>query len=233
MTSEIMLLLLLGAWTAADTTAALQLMVSQPLVAGWIAGAIVGNPAAGLGVGILLQFLWGRCFPLGGSSFPWAGPAATVGAAIAAWAARGEAFSWGRAVFPSAFCLAGALITAWLVGEAGRRVIRRFRDGRDSLVVRAVAAAAAGLPRRLVAINARGGLQDGAAGLALTAAGLATGWVLVRLLGQLPPVSPLPLAAVAFAVGWGQTLEAVAPGRKAWGATTLGVVGVLGWRMLG
>jgi PTS system mannose-specific IIC component len=73
------LLALLAGWAAADTTAALQVMAGQPLVAGWLAGLLLGEPLTGLGMGILLQLLWSRLAPVGAAAFPDVGPGTVSG----------------------------------------------------------------------------------------------------------------------------------------------------------
>ena len=80
----IVLLSILAGAVALDTTAAFQLMFSQPLVAGTCAGLIVGYPEVGLLVGTVLQLVWVGTLPVGGTPFPDTGLAAVVGAGLAA-----------------------------------------------------------------------------------------------------------------------------------------------------
>ncbi len=56
-----------GGIVAVDTEAAWLLMVSQPLVACTVAGIILGNPGAGLTVGLLLQLPYLAEVPVGGA----------------------------------------------------------------------------------------------------------------------------------------------------------------------
>ena len=56
--SMIAVLALVAGALALDTTAALQVMVSQPLVAGSIAGLVVGDVPLGAAVGATLQLVW-------------------------------------------------------------------------------------------------------------------------------------------------------------------------------
>ncbi|MBD3348192.1 MAG: hypothetical protein GF400_03215, partial [Candidatus Eisenbacteria bacterium] len=62
---------------AIDATAALQIMVSQPLVAGALAGAACGDPGTGLVIGAVLQLIWLGALPVGAAAFPDA-PVGTV-----------------------------------------------------------------------------------------------------------------------------------------------------------
>src|SRR5262245_32486890 len=57
---------LLGGWLAADATALAQLLVSQPLVGGTLAGWIWGDAMTGMHVGALLQLFALAGLPLGG-----------------------------------------------------------------------------------------------------------------------------------------------------------------------
>lgn len=56
--------------TGLDRTAALQLMLSRPLVAGPITGALVGDWLVGLQVGMLLELLWLGRLPVGAAIPP-------------------------------------------------------------------------------------------------------------------------------------------------------------------
>lgn len=75
--------LLWGAWVAADATAFVQLLVSQPLVAGAVTGWLWHRPAIGLELGALLQLYACGVLPLGGRT-PEDFPTGTVvGVAVA------------------------------------------------------------------------------------------------------------------------------------------------------
>ncbi|MGH7725839.1 MAG: PTS sugar transporter subunit IIC [Candidatus Eiseniibacteriota bacterium] len=55
-----------GGWVAADTTAFLQILVSQPIVAGPVVGALWGRFDIGLELGAILQLFACGTLPLGG-----------------------------------------------------------------------------------------------------------------------------------------------------------------------
>jgi mannose/fructose/N-acetylgalactosamine-specific phosphotransferase system component IIC len=75
--------LLWGAWVAADATAFVQLLVSQPLVAGAVTGWLWQRPEIGLELGALLQLFACGVLPLGGRT-PEDFPTGTVaGVAVA------------------------------------------------------------------------------------------------------------------------------------------------------
>ncbi|MBN1503702.1 MAG: PTS sugar transporter subunit IIC [Candidatus Eisenbacteria bacterium] len=74
---EVLLVCLAGGVCALDTTAAWQVMLSQPLVSASIAGLLTGAPATGAAVGVLLQMLWSGSIPVGARPMPDA-PVASV-----------------------------------------------------------------------------------------------------------------------------------------------------------
>ena len=75
--------LLWGAWVAADATAFVQLLISQPLIAGAVTGWLWQRPDVGLELGALLQLFACGVLPLGGRT-PEDFPTGTVaGVAVA------------------------------------------------------------------------------------------------------------------------------------------------------
>lgn len=82
---EVAQLALLGAILAMDGVTVGQFMVSRPLVAGFAAGLLLGDPAGGLVVGAILEIFLLVVVPSGGGRFPETGPAVVVGAAGAVW----------------------------------------------------------------------------------------------------------------------------------------------------
>ncbi len=78
-----------------DTTAAFQMMFSQPLVAGTCAGLMLGHPELGLLIGTALELVWVAALPVGGALFPDAGPASVVGVGLAGLlTSQGTAAEW-------------------------------------------------------------------------------------------------------------------------------------------
>lgn len=92
------LLILLGAALTLDGVAVGQFMVSRPLVAGALAGALLGDPASGLVVGAILEGFLLVVVPSGGGRFPEPGHAAVVAAAAAVWTQGGAGLALGVAV---------------------------------------------------------------------------------------------------------------------------------------
>jgi len=85
MTDPTILILLgvLGAWAALDSTAVGQVMISRPLVTGTLAGTALGDPQTGLLVGGILEAAHLGGLPVGGARLPEPGPAAIPGVLLA------------------------------------------------------------------------------------------------------------------------------------------------------
>lgn len=212
---RILLLLALAAWVGADTTAFFQIMISQPLVAAWLGGLAAGDGPAGLAVGILLQGVWARSLPMGGASIPWTGPAALVAGALAC--GRGEHDLTGTLLqVPDAVTLAVVMGTALLLGEVGRRVIRRLGHRRRPWVVAASEAAGRGDPAGVVRANRLGIAQTAVASVALAAGGLILGHLLLLVLDPIPPLDGRWPAMLLLGLGLGQTASLVPQRRLGW-----------------
>lgn len=78
------LLALLGAVVGLDGVSFPQAMLSRPLVAATMGGAVCGNSVAGLLVGILLECFALETMPFGASRYPEWGPASLVAGVVAA-----------------------------------------------------------------------------------------------------------------------------------------------------
>jgi mannose/fructose/N-acetylgalactosamine-specific phosphotransferase system component IIC len=210
------LLLVLGAWVGIDSAAFLQVMVSQPLVASWLAGAVVGAPGTGLALGILLQGIWIRDLPVGGRMPPVLGPAAVVGAVLAADGVEGGGSAWGRLVLPPAPILAASIVVAIAVAEVGRRIQTTRARHRVAWVRRAEAAARADQGERFPRFNLLAVAETAGWGMLLVAGGLATGWVVERALSWLPEADGRWVAYPVLGVGLGQSLALLGKSRTAW-----------------
>ena len=79
---------LLGAILGLDVVSFPQAMLSRPIVAATISGALVGRPVAGLFVGAILELIAIETLPFGASRYPEWGSAAVVGGVL--YAGRGE-----------------------------------------------------------------------------------------------------------------------------------------------
>lgn len=79
--TELWLLLAWGTIVALDLVSVPQALLARPLVAATVAGAIAGDPGAGLAVGLLLELFALDVLPVGASRYPDYGPG-TVGAVL-------------------------------------------------------------------------------------------------------------------------------------------------------
>ena len=101
-------LVLLGALLGLDVVSFPQAMVSRPLVAATLGGAVLGEPLNGLLAGAILELIALETLPFGASRYPEWGSAAVVGGALAALQpASAGAMS---------LAIVGALATAWIGG---------------------------------------------------------------------------------------------------------------------
>jgi mannose/fructose/N-acetylgalactosamine-specific phosphotransferase system component IIC len=208
------LLLALGLWTALDQSACLQVLVSQPLVASWLAGWVAGDAASGLAIGVLLQGVWSRALPLGASPLPLLGPAAVVGGALAA-VAPGPRVELGPALsIPGAVPLAIVLWMSIAVGESGRPLLQQIYRRRATIVEMALAAAGEGRADRLRIAHLLGVLPTGGLGVSLVAAGLVLGSILLRV-GPNVHADGRWVALPVLGVGVGQACS-LSMKRRAW-----------------
>ena len=100
---------LLGALLGLDVVSFPQAMISRPLVASTLAGALVGEPLAGLLAGAALECFALETLPFGASRYPEWGSAAVVGGAL--FASRPEETPGALTV-----SVVAALATAWVGG---------------------------------------------------------------------------------------------------------------------
>lgn len=118
---------LLGGWLAADATAFAQLLVSQPLVGGTLAGWAWGDPRTGMQVGALLQLFALAGLPLGGRTPHDYASAGVVG--------PGVALIVGRTLPETSFAVPLVLgtVAGWITAIAGRPLVRWLRLRNEEL----------------------------------------------------------------------------------------------------
>jgi mannose/fructose/N-acetylgalactosamine-specific phosphotransferase system component IIC len=182
-------LVVLGAIVALDATSLGQLMLSRPIIAGTLAGALTGLPFEGALVGALLEALSLGIMPVGASKYPETGTAAV--------AAVGTLGLSGVAPTPAAMLLTLVYGLIWQHLSGATVVAGRHLNER---VVRAGRLAVAGRLDRLIEHRhaASVGL-DLLRGMAVTAAALAAGVPLLRLGLPLWMLSPM-IAALAVSI---------------------------------
>ena len=199
-----LLLLAWGTLVGLDLVSVPQMMIARPLVAGAIAGAVLGDIKTGLELGVLFELFQYDILPVGAVRYPEYGPA-TVAAVSAAHAAAGT-LGLGLGAFVG-------LITG-MVGGLSLDVVRRLNS---QAVHRAGAALEAGDPRVLERLHAASILRDAVRAAVVTAIGLGLAQ-LARdyLTGGLPlrGVALLSVATVgaALAAGTAGTLRLVGRG---------------------
>ncbi len=183
-------------------------MVARPIVAGPLAGLVLGDPVSGMWVGVLLEILSLYQLPVGASRGWDMGPATVSGAVVATSAAAGSA---------ALLVATGYGVLVGWVGSSTVHLLRRFN-------ARLVAGDGEGIPsslsltwRHLTAL-ALDFLR--AATLTLTAV-----WLYTRLpvdLGDAPVVAAAVVLLVTASLAAGVVLRMMARGREVWIAFAIG-----------
>lgn len=169
---ELLILALMGGLLALDGTSVGQVMVSRPLVAGTLAGWVLGVPGLGFAVGAILEIYLLVSFPVGGSRFPEGAPATVIAVATAA-----------ASSLPGALALGIAAGLVW--GQLGGLSISWLRSLNARMAPDAESATS---PGRVVAIHLTGIAADFVRGLLVTASGLVAGRLLVAGLASSWPL---------------------------------------------
>jgi PTS system mannose-specific IIC component len=189
----------LGAMTGVDAVSWPQAMISRPLVAATLGGAALGDPAAGLLVGAVLEVVAMRHVPLGVARRPDSGPAGIVAGATGAVAA-------------GPMGLGVAAVVGWGVGWMGARTVDWLRWVNTRLVSGPSAAKLAVRPVRLERRHRLAMGLDGVRGAVVVGSLLVPAVALARIVPG-PEGSLAELALVTGLVG------AVATGAGAAGGT--------------
>ncbi len=212
-------LLVWGTVVGLDLASVLQGLLNRPLVAGGVAGVILGDPETGLRIGAVLELFALDVLPIGASRYP------DYGAATVAAVAFGAGQEWAVALGPSV--ILGLLLAQ--VGGAGivlqRRVTARALRG-------AALALDQGEPGAATRVHAAGLAADVVRSVGLAALGMA-----VATLGEHAPRLDLAtaetLTVVAVSGGFvaligGAIRRAGTRRRIAWlaGGVALGLLGV-------
>jgi mannose/fructose/N-acetylgalactosamine-specific phosphotransferase system component IIC len=215
---SLFLLAVLGAMVALDATSLGQLMLSRPLVAGTLAGAVVGLPLEGALIGAMLETLTLDILPVGAARYPETGTAAVL-----AVGTLGVAHT---VTTPVAILLTVTYGVAWqyLSGStviAGRylneRLVHAGRGGTEPRMDRLI-------EQRHVASM----LLDVVRGALVTLAGLAVGVPLFRLAlvhWQLSPAYAALAVAVCSAAALAATARLFARSRRSGVLLVVGLVG--------
>lgn len=182
-------LTVMGAVLGLDAVSFPQAMLSRPIVASTLGGAIVGDPLAGLLAGAALEFVALETLPVGASRYPEWGSASVVGGALIG--SYGEASAGALSV-----TLFAAIATAWIGGWTmvqmrglNAAMARRFRAGIN-----------AGSPNAVVGLQFAGLFADFLRGGALTLVSLLVFDPLMHAALGVWGASPRYSRAVAVAV---------------------------------
>jgi mannose/fructose/N-acetylgalactosamine-specific phosphotransferase system component IIC len=192
-------LLILGGVVALDSTSFGQLMLSRPLVAATLAGALVGAPFEGCLVGALLEALSLTVLPVGAARYPDTGTGAVAAAGTLGLAA----------VDPTA----PALLLAVVYGLAWQRVAGftvvagRYLNER---IVRAGQPSRERMDRLIELRHVESMLLDVARGVIVTAAAVLAGVPLLRMAVGVWAL-PYPAAAAAISLAAAAVLAGAAP----------------------
>ncbi|HEX3235507.1 MAG TPA: PTS sugar transporter subunit IIC [Gemmatimonadales bacterium] len=154
------LLVLWGALVALDLVSVPQAMLSRPLVAGTVAGWLVGDLEAGLRVGVLLELFALDVLPIGAVRYPDYGPATVAAATLAAGA-------------PWELGLGLSVTLGLLLAVLGGWTLQLVRRSNARAIQQHAAALAAGESRAIRRLQYGALLRDAARGAGLTLLGLA------------------------------------------------------------
>jgi PTS system mannose-specific IIC component len=162
MTNALLPLALLGGLLGMDTVSFPQAMLSRPLVAATLGGALIGSPMSGLFIGAALELIALETLPFGASRYPEWGSAAVVGGAL---------FASVPAHPPGAMTLAliASLATAWVGGWT----MVKLRQRNAKWAQRSRAALDAGARGTVIGLQLRGMTADILRGAILTAIAVA------------------------------------------------------------
>lgn len=223
MSLEVQLWLLAwGALVGLDLVSVPQMMIARPLVAGTVAGVILGDLPMGLQLGVVFELFQFDVLPVGATRYPEYGPA-TVAAVSAAHAA------------PGLLGLGLGTVVGLLTGMLGGLSLHLLRRRNARAVHRAADALEAGDAHVLLRTHLGGIARDAARAAAVTAVGLGAAWLARDALSQTlghRGVTLLAIAAVggALAAGAGGLFRLIGRGTGLrWFAAGLGGGVLVAW----
>jgi PTS system mannose-specific IIC component len=181
-------LLVWGTIVGVDLVSFPQAMLNRPIVAGSVAGFLIGDLETGLRIGMLLECFALDVIPIGATRYPDYGPASVVGTAVASFAGWQDPTGLGVMV--------GLLLA--LAGGRAMEFVRRLNGRLARVAAPALALGDAGVLARL---QRTGLVADAVRSLLITAAGLGLAWLVLPWLGALGDAGrALRLVAVAGAL---------------------------------
>ncbi|HUL48521.1 MAG TPA: PTS sugar transporter subunit IIC [Gemmatimonadales bacterium] len=185
MSFEVAVLLLgWGTLVGLDLTSVMQSMIARPIVAGAIAGAILGDLPSGLRIGVMFELLQYDILPLGASRYPEYGPATVAATATAHLLSGALGLGLGAVV---------GLFTG-LLGGVSMNAVRRLNT---NAVHRAAPALEAGDTQALMRLHVASIGRDAVRALLVTGSGLVLATGTHALPGQTIHVRGAVLLAAA------------------------------------
>ncbi|MEO6444938.1 MAG: PTS sugar transporter subunit IIC [Gemmatimonadaceae bacterium] len=159
--AEVGALSLLGAVLGLDVVSFPQAMLSRPLVAATLTGALLGTPGMGLVLGVTLECFALETLPVGASRYPEWGSSSVVGASLLGMApdSRGSAL-----LLAVVMSLAWAWVGGWSMVQLRRLNARRARARHEAV--------AQGTRSAVVELQLFGMTADLARGALMTAIGI-------------------------------------------------------------
>lgn len=121
---------LLGALLGLDVVSFPQAMISRPIVAATLAGALIGHASAGLLIGVVLEMIALDTLPFGASRYPEWGSAAVVGGALFAAQPSGMPGALPASMLAA---LLTASISGWSMVVLRRMIAGRLERSRDRI----------------------------------------------------------------------------------------------------
>lgn len=199
----VLLLLVWGTVVGLDLVSVPQAMISRPLVAGTVAGWLIGDVEAGLRIGVVFELFALDVLPVGAVRYPDYGPATVAAVALGAGA------PWELSLgLSTALGLVMALLGGWSL-----QIVRRWNA---RAIQRRAAALAAGESSAIRRLQYGALLRDAGRGLILTLSGIVAASVIkdhVRLDRQ--TAVALTLVAIGAALAAAVNGAVRSSGRKA------------------
>jgi mannose/fructose/N-acetylgalactosamine-specific phosphotransferase system component IIC len=156
-----------GTLVGLDLVSVAQTMIARPLVAGTVAGAILGDTSAGMRIGVLLELYALDVLPVGASRYPDFGPATVAAAAAVAGS-------------PWELSLGLAGTVALLIAVLGGWSLQALRQLNAQAIQQRAAALAAGESGAIRRLQYAGIARDALRSAGLTTVGLGAALVLAR-----------------------------------------------------
>lgn len=194
---DVAVVALLGGILGLDTVGFPQAMLSRPIVAATLGGALVGSAEQGLLVGAALELFAIETLPFGASRYPEWGSSSVVGGALLASRPEGEP---GSLTFSVLVALVVAWAGGWSMMQLRRFNARRARSRLDSL--------AAGNRRAVMELQLGGLTADLLRGFVLTAVAVSAAFPLQQAVLQQWSLGAAVSRAVVVGVAAGVALGA-------------------------